>query len=169
MDVGSSSVDATPSAEETPASPPVVPTIPLIQIERSQQPDQFRRRRMRNALRVPVRQLTEPPASPPIPWIATAGHLMAYGGVGGLTFGAVLVLWSYFGGPAHFAPTGWLLTTVGQMLLFLGMVTLVAGSLERVAADMDRRYRQFAEQLDRLEALHRRRRRVESPSDRTAA
>ena len=115
----------------------------------------------------PVAPAFELPPPPALPWIATVGHLMAYGGVGGLTFGAVLVLWSYFGGPPHFAPTGWLMTTVGQMLLFLGVVTLVAGSLERLVADVDRRYRLLAAQLDRLESMQRRRRQFDR--DRSAA
>ncbi|MEX1231348.1 MAG: hypothetical protein WEB58_13970 [Planctomycetaceae bacterium] len=61
------------------------------------------------------------------------GQILAYLGVGVLTLGAGCVLWGYFGAAhyAHLAPTGWLITTAGQMLLFLGVVTLIAGGLEQ--------------------------------------
>ncbi|MDA0832079.1 MAG: hypothetical protein O2955_03765 [Planctomycetota bacterium] len=61
------------------------------------------------------------------------GQILAYLGVGVLTLGAGCVLWGYFGAAqySHLAPTGWLITTAGQMLLFLGVVTLIAGGLEQ--------------------------------------
>ncbi|MFN0198828.1 MAG: hypothetical protein ACKVT0_18935 [Planctomycetaceae bacterium] len=61
------------------------------------------------------------------------GQMLAYLGVGVLTLGTGCVLWGYFGAAqySHLAPTGWLITTAGQMLLFLGVVTLIAGGLEQ--------------------------------------
>jgi hypothetical protein len=95
-----------------------------------------------------------PPSPAPKPWLSTVAQFVAYGGIAGIAYGAALILWSHFGGPPHYAPTGWLLATVGQMLLFLGLVTLVAGSLERFSEQMERR---FAELTERVE-MHRRRR-----------
>src|SRR5262245_8113056 len=46
-------------------------------------------------------------------WVTLAGQLFAYLGVGALTIGTVLVLMGYFGGPASYATTGWLITTAG--------------------------------------------------------
>jgi hypothetical protein len=138
----------------------MTPTVAFAPVDRRRT-----RRIKRDRLRGSASDFTDPPRS--MPWMATVGQLVAYAGVGGLTCGAVLVLWSHFGGPAHYAPTGWLLTTIGQMLLFLGVVTLVAGSLERITADFDRRWKQMSEQLDALSARPRRRRRL-PPQDEAA-
>jgi len=72
-------------------------------------------------------------------WTSVVGQLLAYGGVGLLTVGSSLVLWGYFGGPENYAPTGWLITTAGQMLLFLGVVTLVSGGMEQTTEEVSRR------------------------------
>lgn len=77
-------------------------------------------------------------------WSSFWGQILAYIGVGGLTFGTSMVLWGYYGGPADYAPTGWLVVTVGQMLLFLGVVTLVSGGLEQTTQEV-------ARQIDRLD------------------
>lgn len=63
-----------------------------------------------------------------------------------------MVIWSYFGGPPTYAPTGWLLTTVGQMLLYLGVVTLVATGLEQTTDAVTLQMRQMGDKLERLEA-----------------
>jgi hypothetical protein len=49
------------------------------------------------------------------------GQLLAYLGVGLLTVGTALVVWGYFGGAdvQRYQSTGWLISTAGQMLLFL--------------------------------------------------
>lgn len=145
----------------------VVPTVPIAPTDRARW-RRVRRRQIQASSAVPQPSLGAPPPRV-MPWMATVGQLVAYGGVGGLTCGTALVLWSHFGGPSHYSPTGWLLTTIGQMLLFLGVVTLVAGSLERLTADMDRRMNRIAEQLDGLQSRMRRRRRNECQEDRTAA
>lgn len=72
-------------------------------------------------------------------WLGLVGQLMAYGGVAVLTIGTTLVLWSYFGGPANYASTGWLISTAGQMLLFLGVITLVSAGMEQTTSSVSRR------------------------------
>ncbi len=82
-----------------------------------------------------------------------AGQLCAYGGVGLLTCGTVLVLSGYFGGPANYAPTGWLIAAVGQMLLFLGVVTLVSGGMEQTVDEVAWRIDFLAERIVHLEHM----------------
>jgi hypothetical protein len=84
-------------------------------------------------------------------WTATAGQLLAYVGVIGLTAGGCLVIWSFFGGPANYAPTGWLLTTAGQMLLFFGVVTLVSGGLDQTTEQVTMRIEQLGDHIIRIE------------------
>ncbi len=62
-----------------------------------------------------------------------------------------MVIWSYFGGPANYAPTGWLLATAGQMLLFFGVVTLVSGGLEQTTEQVNRRIEQLGDHIIRIE------------------
>jgi hypothetical protein len=90
------------------------------------------------------------------------GQVCAYSGVGLLTFGSVLVMWSFFGGPANYMPTGWLTAAVGQMLLFLGVVTLISSGMEQTVAEVTWRIDHLAEEvhhmglaLDDLENEHR--------------
>lgn len=80
-----------------------------------------------------------------------AGQILAYSGVLALTLGTALVIWGYFGGPPDYAPTGWLIATGGQMLLFLGVVTLVAGGLEQTSRDVRVRVESLGERLIRIE------------------
>ena len=79
------------------------------------------------------------------------GQGLAYAGVLGLTVGGAFVIWSYFGGPATYAPTGWLLTIAGQMLLFLGVVTLMAGGMERTTHEVRTRIETLGGSLARIE------------------
>lgn len=69
-------------------------------------------------------------------WFGGLGQALAYMGILGLTAGTSLVILGYFGGPAQYAPTGWLITTVGQMLLFLGVVTLVSAGMEQTTVEV---------------------------------
>ena len=80
-----------------------------------------------------------------------AGQLLAYAGVLGMTAGACFVVWSYFGGPANYAPMGWLLATAGQMLLFFGVVTLVSGGLEQTTEQVNKRIEQLGDHIIRIE------------------
>jgi hypothetical protein len=133
-------------APTTEPTPTILPALTFVEALFAAEPT-----RRRKGGRKPAR--VEPVATP---WMATVGLFTAYAGVGGLTCGAALVLWSYFGGPAHFAASGWLVMTLGQMLLFLGLVTLVAGNLERMHAESEQRLREFAGQVRRLEKSLRR-------------
>jgi len=97
--------------------------------------------------------------APPVPeadksskWVTLVGQIFAYVGVGGLTVGSVLVLMGYFGGPPSYATTGWLVTTAGQMLLFLGVITLVSGGMEQTTQEVARRIDTIGERLIRIEA-----------------
>src|SRR5262249_59127721 len=84
-------------------------------------------------------------------WVTLVGQIFAYVGVGGLTLGSVLVLMGYFGGPPSYATTGWLVTTAGQMLLFLGVITLVSGGMEQTTQEVARRIDTIGERLVRIE------------------
>lgn len=79
------------------------------------------------------------------------GQLLAYVGVGLLTVGTVLVLWGYFGGPANYTPTGWLMATAGQMLLFLGVVTLISGGMEQTTHEVAQRIEHLSDHIIRIE------------------
>ena len=84
-------------------------------------------------------------------WSSLAGQFLAYAGVLGMTAGACMVVWSHFGGPANYAPTGWLLATAGQMLLFFGVVTLVSGGLEQTTEQVNKRIEQLGDHIIRIE------------------
>lgn len=86
-----------------------------------------------------------------INWIARIGTMLAYLGAATLTFGAGMVLVGYLGGPTHYAPTGWFTTTVGQMLLFLGVVTLVSAGMEQTTVEVSKRIDTLGSQLERIE------------------
>ncbi len=121
-----------------------------------------RKRRRRDEASADVVAMHAEPSSPTVrfSWSQLAGHLAAYGGVGLLSVGMTLVIWSYFGGPPAYAPTGWLLTTVGQMLLYLGVVTLVASGLEQTTDAVTLQMRQMGDKLERLEVASRRQSRI---------
>ena len=95
------------------------------------------------------------PEAAPTNWLSVVGPVLAYLGVGLLTVGTVLVLWAWFGGPADYAPTGWLITTAGQMLLFLGIVTLVSGGMEQTTAEVRTRIAHLGERILRIEHVSR--------------
>lgn len=80
-------------------------------------------------------------------WLGLVGQLMAYGGVAVLTIGTTLVLWGYYGGPANYASTGWLISTAGQMLLFLGVITLVSAGIEQTSSSVSRRIDRLAQRI----------------------
>jgi hypothetical protein len=82
---------------------------------------------------------------------STWGQLLAYVGVAVLTIGTALVLWGYFGGPAAYAPTGWLVTTAGQMLLLLGVITLVSGGMQQTTHEVATRVAHLDGRMHRIE------------------
>ena len=93
--------------------------------------------------------------SKPTNWLSAFGQFLAYGGVLGLTVGTTLVLWGHFGSAqqAAYAPTGWLVATAGQMLLFLGVVTLVSTGIEQATEEMRRSTESLSGRLQRVEDL----------------
>ncbi|MFH1303843.1 MAG: hypothetical protein ABIK07_22520 [Planctomycetota bacterium] len=80
-------------------------------------------------------------------WLGLVGQLMAYGGVAVLTIGTTLVLWGHYGGPANYASTGWLISTAGQMLLFLGVITLVSAGMEQASTSVSRRIDRLGQRI----------------------
>lgn len=79
------------------------------------------------------------------------GQVLAYSGVGVLTLGTVLVVWGYFGGIESYASTGWLLSTAGQMLLLLGVVTLVSGGMQLTTHEVGQRIEYLNGRMYRIE------------------
>lgn len=102
-----------------------------------------------NRLRGPHFQMA-PPKQPS--WAVATGQWLAYLGVLGLTIGTAIVVYGHFGGYANYTPTGWLITTVGQMLLFLGVINLVSGGMEQSNDEVSQRIDIIGERLMRIEA-----------------
>jgi len=86
-----------------------------------------------------------------INWLVLAGQWLSYLGVLGLTAGAALIVYGYFGGNSDMTPKGWMLTTAGQMLLLLGIVTLISGGLEQSNDEVNTRIELLGEQMLRFE------------------
>lgn len=84
-------------------------------------------------------------------WSMLAGQICAYAGVGLLSCGTVLVMWSYFGGPPKYLPTGWLTAAVGQMLLFLGVITLISSGMGQTVSEVGWRIDFLAEEVHHME------------------
>ena len=91
-----------------------------------------------------------PPKQPS--WMVATGQWLAYIGVLGLTIGTAVVVYGHFTGAANYTPTGWLITTVGQMLLFLGVINLVHGGMEQSKDEVSQRIEVIGERLLRIEA-----------------
>lgn len=84
-------------------------------------------------------------------WMVFAGQWLSYLGVLGLTAGAALIVYGYFGGSTEMVPKGWMLTTAGQMLLLLGIVTLISGGLDQANSEVNTRIQVLGEQMLRFE------------------
>ena len=97
-----------------------------------------------------VREALHRPTNQRANWILLAGQVCAYLGVGLLTCGTVMVMWSYFGGPPRFMPNGWLAAAIGQMLLFLGVITLVSGGMEQTVSEVAWRIDHLAEEMHHM-------------------
>ncbi len=103
-----------------------------------------------SAIRGPHFQVTAPRRSN----ITTiTGQFLAYAGVLGLTIGTAMVIYGHFGGYSDYTPTGWLVTTVAQMMLFLGVINLVSGGIEQTNDDVSQRINVLGEQLMRIEQV----------------
>lgn len=79
------------------------------------------------------------------------GQVLAYLGVGLITVGTTLVLWGWFGSQPTYAPTGWLVCTIGQMLLFLGVITLISGGMQQTSHEVTRRVEYLGDCMLRFE------------------
>jgi len=80
-------------------------------------------------------------------WSTFIGQVCAYGGVALLTCGSVLVVSSYYGGPPHYLPTGLLTAAVGQMILFLGVITLISSGMEQTVHEVSWRIDHLADEI----------------------
>lgn len=103
-----------------------------------------------SSLRGPHFEITAPRRSN---LTSMTGQFLAYLGVLGLTVGTAMVIYGHFGGYSEYTPTGWLVTTVAQMLLFLGVINLVSGGIEQNNEDVSRRINTLGEQLIRIEQV----------------
>ncbi|MBC7967433.1 MAG: hypothetical protein H7Z17_16080 [Fuerstia sp.] len=103
-----------------------------------------------SAMRGPHFEITAPRRSN---LTSVTGQFLAYLGVLGLTVGTAMVIYGHFGGYSEYTPTGWLVTTVAQMLLFLGVINLVSGGIEQNNDDVSRRINTLGEQLLRIEQV----------------
>lgn len=114
------------------------------------------------AVPAPHADLSSAGQQPAGQWLNGVGQGLAYLGILGLTAGTSLVIVGYFGGPASYAPTGWLVATIGQMMLFLGVVTLVSNGMEHTSTEVRRAVdERVGEVTERLEKLGRRMIRIE--------
>ena len=84
--------------------------------------------------------------------VAVAGQLAAYGGVLALTSGALLLFAGHFSRLDNYIPMGWLAMICGQMLLFLGVVTLISSGMEQTTATVAQRIETLGQRLLRIEA-----------------
>ena len=64
-----------------------------------------------------------------------------------------MVIYGHFGGYSQYTPTGWLVTTVAQMMLFLGVINLVSGGMEQTSTDVSQRMEYLGAQLMRIEQV----------------
>jgi hypothetical protein len=103
-----------------------------------------------SAVRGPHFQVTAPRRSN---ITSITGQFLAYAGVLGLTVGTAMVIYGHFGGYSEYTPTGWLVTTVAQMMLFLGVINLVSGGIEQTNDDVSQRINVLGEQLRRIEQV----------------
>lgn len=93
----------------------------------------------------------KPITGKPRNWVSAAGQWLAYAGILGLMGGTCLVILGYFRGPASYAPTGWLITMASQMLLFLGVVTLVSNGMEETVQTVSQQINRLDDKLLRIE------------------
>jgi|GEM_PF-5220702 len=75
-----------------------------------------------------------------------AGYMLSYLGVLGLLTGTVLVVIGYFKGPPNYMPMGWIINAFGQLLLYLGIVTLVSNKMDRMKSSLISEFHYIREQ-----------------------
>ncbi|WP_144999141.1 hypothetical protein [Polystyrenella longa] len=84
-------------------------------------------------------------------WISAIGYIFSYGGIGLLTAGAGLTLWSFYDESLGSIPKEWLVTTVGQIFLFAGIVMMVSLVIERIGNKILFRISQIDDRITRIE------------------
>lgn len=77
-----------------------------------------------------VHEAMEVEPSPGGTWLSGVAQVMAFAGVGGMTVGTAAVIWGYFENISNYLPLGWLVLTFGQMMLFLGLITMVSTGMD---------------------------------------
>jgi len=144
---------AAPSAEKKAAPPEQIPPATTVAASRNPEPH-YRQDQAQASLRGPhfdpsalAPQRTVFPGRSEAIW----GQLLAYAGVGLLTVGTIFVLWGYFGEIEQYASTGWLIATAGQMLLLLGIVTLVGGGMQQTTHEVTQRIEHLGGRIIRIE------------------
>ena len=125
---------------------PVVPDTPVSDRVAAEHPPLFNVRNFDAQLEISRRQQRQ------AKWVASTAQFLTYCGIGGLTVGTSCVIWGYFGNVASYLPLGWLVLSFGQMLLFLGMVTMVSCSVEQSNTDLTRQLAEIQKHLARLQA-----------------
>lgn len=85
----------------------------------------------------------QPPAVERTNWVFVVGQMAAYLGVFVLTCGTAMVVTSMVRGESQETQSGWLLATIGQMLLFLGVVTIISSGLEQTRSEFRRELRRL--------------------------
>lgn len=83
-------------------------------------------------------------------WVGVVGQFAAYAGVLLLTAGTVAVVAGHFGQTPRAAVNGWLLAAVGQMLLLLGVTTLISSGIEQSRQEMHQRLSRIERRLRRI-------------------
>ena len=106
----------------------------------------------RSRSQAPKRRALKQPSSPSSAqgWVAAAGQLAAYGGVLLLTGGTAMVISAHYSGNVSNAATGWLTASVGQMLLFLGVITVVSQGIEQTRRELQLKLSKLERRLKRL-------------------
>lgn len=90
--------------------------------------------------------------------VGNVSHVLALVGILGMTAGFALIIVGTFGSATHFAPTGWLVATISQMLLFLAVVTMVSAGMNQAGAELREMTAQLAVITARLDHSERARR-----------
>lgn len=84
-------------------------------------------------------------------WRRFIGQSLAYLGTGILSVGGAAIVWSFYDGPEHIVPAGWIMVFAGQLMLFLGLVTLITSGVKELRSDVVNRVDFIRSLLSRLD------------------
>ncbi|MCA8995449.1 MAG: hypothetical protein KDA80_00615, partial [Planctomycetaceae bacterium] len=79
------------------------------------------------------------------------GQVLAYAGVFVLAAGTLAVFYGHYTGVESYSATGWLISSAGQLLLMLGVVTLVAGGMQQTTHEVSQRIDHLGGRIIRME------------------